>query len=89
MEEELKKVNITGINNRYQINKIINKKGKEIKKRVESLNWSFSNENYEYSNQFQKIIDISNNNLIYNDDVSKIIIQQIKKNFVDINNKIF
>jgi len=79
MEEESKKIIITGTNNRYQIKKMINKKEKEVKKRVVSLNWNFPDEYYEYKNQFQMIFDISNNNLTHTNDVSKIVIQQINR----------
>jgi hypothetical protein len=51
MSEEQKKINITGTNNRYQIKKMIkdHKVGKEIKKRVVSENWCFTDEHYSYN----------------------------------------
>ena len=80
MDEFSKIINITGTNNKYQMKKIIEKNiEKEAKKRVQSEKWSFSDENYEYSNQIKMIIDISNNNLTYIDEVSKIAIQEINK----------
>jgi hypothetical protein len=80
MDEFSKIINITGTNNKYQMKKITEKNiEKEAKKRVQSEKWSFSDENYEYSNQIKMIIDISNNNLTYIDEVSKIAIQEINK----------
>jgi hypothetical protein len=80
MDDLSKIINITGTNNKYQMKKIneINM-AKEVKKRVQSEKWSFSDENYEYSNQIKMIIDISNNNLTYMNEVSKIAIQEINK----------
>jgi hypothetical protein len=52
---------------------------KEIKKRVTTEKWVFDKEHYEYMNQLKIIIDISNNNFNYIDEVSKIAIQEINK----------
>jgi hypothetical protein len=80
MEGELKQINILGSNNRHQIKKLINNElERKIKKRVHTEKWCFSNENYEYSKQIQMILDISNNNLNYINDISKIAIQEINK----------
>ena len=80
MDDFSKIINITGTNNKYQMKKITEKNiEKSEKKRVQSEKWSFSDENYEYSNQIKMIIDISNNNLTYIDEVSKIAIQEINK----------
>ena len=80
MDDFSKIINITGTNNKYQMKKINERNiEKEVKKRVQSEKWSFSDENYEYSNQIKMIIDISNNNLTYIDEVSKIAIQEINK----------
>jgi hypothetical protein len=80
MEEESKKINITGTANRYQMKKITNKSyDKDCKKRVESEKWTFSEEHYKYENQIKMIQDISNNNLGYTNEVSKIAIQEINK----------
>jgi hypothetical protein len=76
---ESKKINITGTTNRYQIKKLSNNYGKEIKKRVESEKWTFTEENYKYENQLKMIQDILNNNFNHIDEVSKIVIQQINK----------
>ena len=80
MDDFSKIINITGKNNKYQMKKINERNiEKEVKKRVQSEKWSFSDENYEHSNQIKMIIDISNNNLTYIDEVSKISIQEINK----------
>jgi len=80
MDDFSKIINITGTNNKYQMKKINERNiEKEVKKRVQSEKWSFSDENYEYSNQIKMIIDISNNNLTYMNEVSKIAIQEINK----------
>ena len=49
------------------------------KKRVESENWSFEIEHYNYNNQIKMISDISVNNYTYFNEVSKIAIQQINR----------
>ncbi len=80
MEGEIKQINILGSNNRHQIKKLINNElERKVKKRVHTEKWSFSNENYEHSKQIQMILDISNNNLNYINDISKIAIQEINK----------
>ena len=80
MTEDSKKINILGINNKYQINKLINNNSKKDSKiRVHAEKWTFSNEKYEYLSQLKMINDISNNNYNFIDDVSKIAIQEINK----------
>ena len=80
MDENLKKISIIGTNNKYQIKKIINEYKTEKKiKRIESEKWTFSNEHYEYQKQLQMIIDISNNNYNFTNDISKIAIKEICK----------
>lgn len=76
---ESKKINITGTANRYQIKKLSNNYVKEIKKRVGSENWTFSDEHFKYEKQLKMIQDILNNNFNHVDDVSKIAIQEINK----------
>lgn len=49
------------------------------KKRVDTINWKFSSDNYEYKNQLDMIIKIHSNNYNHFDRVSKIAIQQINK----------
>ena len=80
MNDNSKQINIIGTNNRCQMKKLINKTSdNEVKKRVQSEKWSFSDESYEYSKQLQMIIDISNNKLNHIDEVSKIAIQEINR----------
>jgi hypothetical protein len=82
MEKNIvKKLIITGLNNKYQIKNLINEfdTKKEIKKRIPCENWKFSDENYEYDKQLILIKDISNNNFSYFNDISKIIIGEINK----------
>ena len=88
MDETSKKINITGTNNRYEMKKLINKtEVKEIKKRISSSNWNLSNQHFEYNNQMKMLIDISNNNLTYIDNVTKIAIQEINKKISSYNFK--
>ena len=68
-------ISLTNIN----VEKFNLKKDKEPKKRVDSFKWTFSNEFYESQNQLKIINDIFNNNFENNDDISKIVIQQINK----------
>jgi hypothetical protein len=78
-EDTRKNITINGTNNRYHIKKMLseNKLAKEMKKREIAKKWCFNEENYKYDNQIKMIIDISNNNLNYFDDVTKIVVQQI------------
>jgi hypothetical protein len=80
-ENTIKKLIITGSQNRHQIKNLISdyKKEKEMKKRIPSENWSFSQENYKYEKQFNLIMDISNNNFHYFNEISKITINEINK----------
>ena len=84
MDENQKTIIISGTNNRSKIKELINnsKKEKELKKRVQSEKWSFSDEQFEYSNQIKMIKEIFNNNFNFIDDITKIVVQQI-------NNKIY
>ena len=81
MEDHIKKVNISGINNRYQMKKIINERTPESKqkKRIPSANWFAHEDIYNYTKQQQIISDISNNNYNSTDEISKIVIQEIGK----------
>jgi hypothetical protein len=81
MDQEVKQIHITGTNNKYKIKTLINhyKNDKEIKKRIETKNWSFSEEHYKYENQIIMISKIVNNNFSNFDEVSKIAIQQINR----------
>ena len=59
---ENKQINITGINNKYQIKKL--KKEPIIAKlRVESIKWDISDEYFLYNNQLKMIHQIQKNNL--------------------------
>ena len=62
-DDEEKKINITGTNNRYMIKKLTKKTNNtEIKKRAECKNWNFSSDIYEIATQKKIINDISLNN---------------------------
>jgi hypothetical protein len=79
MDENLiKKLIITGRKNIYN-NIIENKEENLPKKRIPSLKWSFSDDDYSYFKQMKMIIDISNNNLKQHDEISKIAINEINK----------
>lgn len=75
--QEHKTINIVGTNNRYMMKKLIREKNKEPKKREVSKKWSFSENYFNYDYQKKIINDISSNNL--EDNVSKIVIQEINK----------
>jgi len=81
MEDETPKKSITyNAVNKIAKKQLIKEHVKEKnKKRVESENWKFSVENYAYDNQIKMMKDILSNNYNYNDDVSKIAIQQINR----------
>ena len=74
-----KKINIHGQHNRYMIKKLTidSTIKKATKKRVDSLKWNFSDEYFKYNKQIELLKDIFANNFITNDDVSKIVFQQI------------
>ena len=78
--DDEKKINITGTNNRYMIKKLTKKTNNvEIKKRVECKNWNFSSEIYEMVTQKKLINDICLNNFESFDEKSNLLIQQINK----------
>lgn len=54
-------------------------KKEKDKKRVMSLKWSFSSDNYEYQNQLSMVNNIKNNDYNHNDEVSKIALQEINR----------
>jgi hypothetical protein len=78
-EEISRKILISGSNNKYKINKILNSNIKEMRKRVTSEKWNFPIEYFEYCNQMKLIVDISNNNFTSTCEVSKIVVQEISK----------
>ena len=79
--EITKKIDINGTANKYAIKKLINDHGKhkEMKKRVVTQNWNFDNKWYEYSYQIQILKSINNNSNNINDEISKIMAQEINK----------
>jgi hypothetical protein len=81
--EDSKKITINGTSNRYAVKKLINnhKQEREEKKRVVSENWHFEKECYEYAYQVNVLQKILQNIYDYEclDNVSKTIIQEIKK----------
>lgn len=83
MEDDTKKINILGVNNRYQMKKVINDRIPDTenkhKKRIPSANWDNHIEIYNYTKQLQIICDISNNNYGVVDSMSKIVVQEISK----------
>jgi hypothetical protein len=83
MSEDQKTISITGTNNKYQIKKMIkdHKLEKEVKKRVVSEKWSFSDECFLYSYQIQVLNNIFENNYQNNDEISRIAIQEINKKY--------
>ena len=78
-EDTHKNITINGTNNRYHIKKMLsqNKLAKEFKKREIAKKWTFIQEYFECDKQMKLVLDISNNNLKYFDEVTKIVVQQI------------
>jgi hypothetical protein len=75
-----KQINITGTNNKYKINKLVQKNEvKNIKKRIPAENWNFTAQHFEYDTQMKMIIDISNNQYNSTDNVSRTAIREINK----------
>jgi hypothetical protein len=87
-DQNIKKVAISGTHNRYEMKKVTTKrdihlddlcKEPEKKKRVVSVGWSFSQDNYEYEKQIDMIKNIKNNQYKSTDEISKIALQEINK----------
>lgn len=78
---EQKTINITGQNNKYQMNKLIKERNTEPKKREITKKWNFDEEYFNCDKQMKLIIDISKINLENNldDNITKIVIQEINK----------
>lgn len=76
-EEQEKKIVITGINNRYQMKKMINER-KEPKKRTIIEKWNLSSD-YKQENQLEILQKIYENKCESFDTDSKIMIQEIEK----------
>lgn len=81
MTEDNKKISITGINNKYQIKKMVKEYNveKEIKKRVVSEKWTFTDEYFLHSYQMQIVNSIFENNFENNNEIFKIVIHEINK----------
>ena len=62
-----------------QVSRQLDNKKEKDKKRVETGNWKFTSDDYLYENQFKTIKDIQSNKYNYNNEISKIAIQQINK----------
>ena len=88
VEEKSKQINISGTHNRYQMKKV-SRQPKEIKKRIESEKWSFSEEYFQHGKQLKILTIILQNNIFMSieeleeskmqDNVIKTTIQQIHK----------
>lgn len=78
---EQKTINITGQNNKYQMNKLIKERNNTPKKRTVTKKWNFDEEYFNCDKQMKLIIDISKMNLEnnLNDNITKIVIQEINK----------
>lgn len=68
--------NVNKVLRKQQIKHHIKEKNK---KRVETENWTFSLDHYNYDTQIKMMKDISANQYVFTDDVSKIAIQQINR----------
>ena len=80
MEDQLKKISISGTNNRYQIKKLFTPSDVIHKqRRTNSINWDEHPEIYTHSKQIQVIHDMSNNHCVNIDDITQIFIQEIGK----------
>ena len=81
MSQEPRSISITGTNNRYQMRKSISqhKVEKEIKKRVASKKWTFSDECFNYYYQMNLINGVYKNGYQDTDEISKTAIQEINK----------
>ena len=80
MSDEQKKINITGVNNKYQMKKLINNtSNNEIKKRVVSKKWNFQGEFFAHDKQLNIMNEIYKNNYKENCEISKIVVQEINK----------
>lgn len=73
---ETKKINIVGINNRYQIKKLIQEK-KEKKKRTEIINWNINFSELTYEKQLEILKNLHSVDLFNNE--KKLIKTQIER----------
>jgi len=77
--ENIKIINISGLNE-FKLNKKENEKEKKNKKRIETINWTFTEDEYKHENQMETILKV---NILHNEmqpsKLTKIIIQQINR----------
>ena len=79
MENEIKNVTFNAINKRIKKCQIEENKKNKDKKRVETENWTFTSNDYEYQNQLNNIKKILENEYKFVDETTKITLQQINK----------
>ena len=79
MENDLKEIKIMGTNNRYMMKKVIDKSNKIIKKKVDSKNWNFPEEYFNYENQLKFLNEILLNNFKHNNEITHLITKLIQK----------
>jgi hypothetical protein len=79
MENEIKNVTFNAINKRIKKGPIEQNKKNKDKKRVETENWTFTSNDYEYENQLNNIKKIVENEYKFVDETTKITLQQINK----------
>ena len=78
MNEDVKKISIKGINNRYQIKKMV--EPNKPTKRLDTVKWNFSTNELSYENQLtllNEIFEIGKDKFLENEIIKKTIIQQI------------
>jgi hypothetical protein len=78
-ENNIKKVMFNANNKKHKEFKLENKPKEKDRKRIETENWIFTQEEYAYENQLAIIKDLFNNDLNHTNYISKIILQQINK----------
>ena len=85
-----KTINIVGTTNRYMIKKLTQNKALE-RKRIKRAKWDLSQEEMQFSNQLKVINEMFFDNLcdnkIYNNEMSKIITQQINQKIAGYKNQ--
>jgi hypothetical protein len=79
MSEEQKTINITGVNNKYQMKKLTTNNNNEIKKRVVTKKWHFEEEYFLHDKQLEIVNKIYQNDYTESCDISKIVVQEINK----------
>lgn len=82
-DDNKKNITITGINNRYQIKKLINgNNSTNIKNRIATEKWDIPDEYLHYETQIKMVNDIILNCNNHFDNVSKIFLQQINSKMI-------